>query len=39
MCGVRDTGCSDMFAIIRHFMVSVGRTGTFLVFNIVGTRK
>ena len=24
--------CSDMFVIIRHFRVSVRRTGTFLVY-------
>ena len=26
------SGCSDMFVIIRHFRVSVRRTGTFLVY-------
>ena len=28
---LRISGCSDMFAIIRNSMVSVRRTGTFLV--------
>ena len=28
------SGCSDMFVIIRHFRVSVRRTGTFLVYII-----
>ena len=32
------SGCSDMFVIIRHFRVSVRRTGTFLVFGY-GTKN
>ena len=27
------SGCSDMSVVIRYFMVSVRRTGTFLVYN------
>ena len=32
-CAVSEiSGCSDMSVVIRYFMVSVRRTGTFLVY-------